>query len=185
LLDSVTVFETTDAARQHLTAAVALPLAEIPATFAGTVVEGRMFIVAPTAYEATWRTLYPTWPWSDREYHRLIVHEVAHRAHELVAIARHGSADAMGPNWFFEGLAVACAGQFADAENPMSKAELQRHIGAGRVPQVSYPFYGRLVRSLAAHYGMQTLLQRSHEAGFPDVLWAGTAAPEPRTPERR
>lgn len=171
LIDSVVVFDSTAAAREGLSKAFEIAVETVPETFSGTVVGNQLFVVAPAAYEATWRTLYAQWPWTAGSYHGLLVHELAHRAHEASAIARKGSADAMGPTWLFEGLAVACAEQFESAGPLMPLDEIKLQVGAGRTPEVSYPLYGEIVRSLAAVYGMRALIERAHEADFPDSLW--------------
>lgn len=168
LINSSIFFESTSAARGHLAEVFEIPVSDTPDTFAGTVVDGRLFVVSRPQYKATWLALYPEWPWSDDAYHQLIVHELAHRAHEVVAIAGTGTADSMGPSWFFEGIAVLCAGQFEGNLPLMDLAEIQAQIGAGRTPVVSYPLYGRLVRSLKAIFGMEVLLKRASEPGFPD-----------------
>ena len=175
LIDSAVVFETTAKAREYLAAQSGIPLASVPTTFAGTVDGQRLFLVSRESYRETWRVLYSEWPWTDSTYRQLIVHELAHRAHEAVAISRYGSADAMGPTWFFEGLAIACAGQFVSDHPPMDRDEIKNAVGAGRTPPVSYPLYGRLVRSLAAEFGVEALVARASHPGFPEELWSGEA----------
>jgi hypothetical protein len=179
LIDSAVVFDTLAAARDHLAAEFGAPPDAIPETFSGTVVGRRLFLVSRRTYREIWRTLYPDWPWTDGTYGQLIVHELAHRAHESVAIARRGSAEAMGPAWFFEGLAVVCAGQFETGKPPLSREEIELLVGPGRTPPVSYPLYGRIVRSLAAETALKTLMARASDPGFPEVLWADRAV---RTP---
>jgi len=172
LIDSATVFETTDAARAYLASEAGIPVESVPATFSGTV-EGRlMFLVSRSAYHRTWDALYREWRWTEAEYRRLIVHELAHRAHEAVVTARFGTADAMGPAWFFEGLAVACAEQFEAPRPPMTLDEVAAAVGGGRTPPVSYPAYGRIVRSLARSVGWRALIEGAGNPGFPDALLA-------------
>lgn len=178
-VDAVTVFASSGAARTALAGAYGVAVDSIPETFSGTVVENRLFLVSRPAYEEIWRSLYPEWPWEDRSYHALIVHELAHRAHELWAIAQRGSADAMGPTWFFEGFAVMCARQFQTDEAPLDLEDLRRLVGAGHVPEVSYPLYGRIVRSLAARYGMSRVIALAAEPRFPDRLLEPQALSEP------
>ena len=129
-----------------------------------------LYLVERDRYREIWKELYPSWPWTGKTYHQLIVHEVAHKAHELIAISRTGSPDGMGPSWFFEGLAAVCAGQFDEGEPPMSWDEIEALVGGGRTPRVSYPLYGRLVRSLAASHDLKELIVRAPEPGFPDTL---------------
>lgn len=172
IIDSVTVFESSSKAREYFVEAYGVPPESFPETFSGTVDGRRLFLISREAYEAIWRKLYPEWPWTDRSYHQLMVHELTHRAHEEVTRARYGSAEAMGPTWFFEGLAVTCAGQFDSDGPPLSLEELKEQVGSGNTPKISYPLYGRIVRSLAAKYGMEALIAGASEPGFPDELWA-------------
>jgi len=172
IIDSVTVFESSPKAREYLAAAYGTPIESIPETFSGTVEGRRLFLVSRGTYQAIWQKLYPEWPWIEQSYHQLIVHELTHRAHEEIAIARYGSAEAMGPTWFFEGLAVTCAGQFDTDKPPLNLEGLKEQVGSGHTPKVSYPLYGRIVRSLAAKYGMKVLIARASEPEFPEILWS-------------
>jgi len=38
-------------------------------------------------YLQIWSQLYPEWPWTAKTYQQLIVHELAHSAHEWIAIS--------------------------------------------------------------------------------------------------
>jgi len=180
LIDSAVVFETTAKAREYLSTQSATPLDSIPETFAGTVDGERLFLVSRESYRESWRALYKEWPWTDATYRQLIVHELEHRAHEAVAISRYGSAEAMGPTWFFEGLAVACAGQFESDQPLMDRDQILQAVGAGRTPPVSYPLYGQLVRSLAAEFGVKALVAHASHPGFPERLWSGQALRKPK-----
>lgn len=172
LIDSVTVFEDRSIAREHVADVLGLAIENLPVSFSGTVAGRRLFLVSRESYQAIWQATYPAWPWAEENYYQLIVHELAHRAHEELALAGFGSAEAMGPIWFFEGLAVVCAGQF-DVEQPnLSIEELIEQLGSGRTPKASYPVYGRVVRSLAAEYGMRELVIKASEPEFPDLLWS-------------
>jgi hypothetical protein len=176
IIDSARVFGSVEEARRTLARAYNVPIEDIPESFSGTVVGRTLYLVSPESYRSIFRATYPGWQWDERSYHALIVHELAHRAHEEVAVTRYGSADAMGPAWFFEGLAVTCARQFETGEPPMSRSELLGHIGPGRTPEVSYPLYGRLVRSLAGSYGMGVIISRAAKSGFPEELLASPGA---------
>ncbi len=172
IIDSITVFDSTSKAREYLATAYSVPIDGIPETFAGTVEGKELFLVSRDTYQETWRKLYPEWPWTDHTYRQLVVHELAHRAHEEIALAKYGSADAMGPTWFFEGLAVTCAGQIENANQLFSREELEKQVGSGHSPPVSYPLYGRIVRALAATYGMKVLIAKASNPDFPEVLWS-------------
>ena len=171
LIDAVIVFDQALQARERLAQELGARPEDIPDTFSGTVAGRTLYVVSRDQYQEVWKRLYHDWAWTGEAYHQLIVHELAHRAHEALALAQFGSADAMGPPWFFEGLAVMCAGQFATGEPPLSRAELERLVG-GSTPPVSYPLYGRIVRSLAAHFELRDLLRRASEPGFPVALWS-------------
>lgn len=180
VIGAVRIFESATAARETMAKEAGVPLEALPETFSGTVDGERLFLVSRESYRRIWGKLYPDWPWTEKTYHQLIVHELAHRAHEMLAIARYGSADAMGPPWFFEGLAVACAGQFESEDPPMRREEIEGLVGPGRTPKVSYPLYGRIVRSLAAEFGMRDLVARAAEPGFPETLWPPSATARPK-----
>ena len=179
MIDSVVLFEKSSDARNYFTRTLGTPPDALPDTFAGTV-EGRtLYLVSREAYRDIWKRLYPEWPWTDGTYHGLIVHELAHRAHEAIAISNLGSADAMGPPWFFEGLAMYCAGQFEEKRPPMTREEIERLVGSASGPPASYPLYAGLVRSLAAEFQLRDLIMRASEPGFPSTLWHASTSPKP------
>jgi hypothetical protein len=173
VIDSVRVFDTPLAARECLSQELEAPLDAIPETFAGTVVESCLFLVSRESYRQIWQHLYPEWSWSERTYRGLIVHEIAHRVHEMIVRERFGTSDAMGPVWFFEGLAVVCANQFEAQPSPLPRDELLQLVGSGRSPAVSYPLYGRIVRTLVAEFGVRRLVLEAAKPDFPEVLWSG------------
>lgn len=177
LVDSVTVFPSPAEARRRLAREHRLPLELIPPTFSGTVVGRALYLVGRDAYERLWRGFYPDQAWSERTYRQLIAHELTHKAHEDWALARFGTVEAMGPAWFYEGFAVACAGQFARGEAPMTPQALRAEVGDGRTPEGSYPTFGRVVRALAAHYGMKAVVEAAARPDFPDSLWTSAARP--------
>ncbi|MBZ5538334.1 MAG: hypothetical protein LAO31_20470 [Acidobacteriia bacterium] len=179
LIESVLVFDSSSKGREYMVREYGAPLKSIPETFSGTVEGRRLLLVSHESYREIWRKLYSEWPWTDKTYHQLIVHELAHRAHEAISISRFGSADAMGPPWFFEGLAVVCAGQFETDQPPMSREEMEKQVGLGRTPKASYPLYGRIVRSLVAEFGMKTLIPKASEQGFPEILWSNQVMHKP------
>ena len=171
MIDSVVLFEKSSDARDYFTRTLGAPPDALPDTFAGTVDGRTLYLVSRDAYRDIWKRLYPDWPWTDGTYRGLIVHELAHRAHEAVAISNLGSADAMGPPWFFEGLAMYCAGQFEEKRPPMTRDEILKLVKAPSGPPDSYPLYAGLVRSLAAEFQLKDLILRASEPGFPESLW--------------
>jgi hypothetical protein len=140
---------------------------QIPDGFSGTVDGDTLLLVDHGGYEAIFRRLYPDEAFGEGEYRRLAAHEVAHRAHELVVIARTGSSDAMGPRWFFEGLALACAGQFA-ASSPgkLSPPEVGALIAKDAEHPLGYPRYAELFRSVARRTPVKELVARAGSADF-------------------
>ena len=168
LIDRAIVFQNVEAARQYMTKLG--DVSNIPATFGGTVIGRTLYLVSEEGFRPSWTKLYPAWPWNERSYRSLIVHELAHRAHADVSIELTGSEDAMGPSWFFEGLAVACASQFVKGETPMDAGEILDEVGAGKKPKTSYPLYGRIVRGLARLVPMKTLVESAADRDFPDKL---------------
>jgi hypothetical protein len=171
LIDKVIIFESAAEAREYFARTKNTSPGRIPATFAGTVDRRTLYLVSREAYRGIWEQTYPDWPWTGGTYHGLIVHELAHRAHESIAIARTGSADAMGPGWFFEGLAVVCAGQFDKKEPLLTQDEIDTLVGGKATPPVSYPLYGRLVRSLSARFALKDLVAKASEPEFPRILF--------------
>jgi hypothetical protein len=176
LIDSVVVFNTHTEARQYLAATFGGKPEDIPETFAGTVLERSLYLVSRQSYQEIWKQLYSEWPWTDSTYLQLIEHELAHRAHESIAISALGSPDAMGPSWFFEGLAIVCAHQFMSGEPLLSKAQIEQQLESDSTPTVMYPMFGRLVRSVLAQSDLKSTLLRAAEPGFPMVLWKDDSA---------
>ena len=171
LVDSVVLFDKSSDARNYFARTLGAAAENLPDTFAGTVDGRTLYLISRDAYRDIWKRLYPEWPWTDGTYRSLIVHELAHRAHEAVAISKMGSAEAMGPPWFFEGLAMYCAGQFEEKRPPMTRDEILKLVRAPSGPPDSYPLYAGLVRSLAAEFSLKDLILRASEPGFPEVLW--------------
>jgi hypothetical protein len=62
----------------------------------------------------------------------------------------------------------------------MGRDELARAAGAGRTPPVSYPLYGRLFRSLAAQFGVKSLVAGASRPGFPEALWPEPGPSKPK-----
>ncbi len=86
----------------------------------------------------------------------------------------------MGPRWFFEGLAIACASQFASPPAPaLSWDELDELIAKDAAKPLSYPFYGQMFRSLAAKFPVKTLVEHAGRAGFPSELRRGGSSQAP------
>jgi hypothetical protein len=128
-------------------------------------------LVDREAYGATFQRMYPREPWSEGEYRRLAAHELAHRAHELIAISTTGSSEGMGPRWFFEGLALACAGQFsASSPGGLSPPEVRALIDQDEREPLGYPRYADMVRSLARTVPFKELVARAGKPDFKETI---------------
>jgi len=169
LVDHAVVFADVADARRSLAAKLGGTPDQIPESFSGTVIERTLYVVAPAAYRATYQQLYPDHAWRPQEYRALIVHEVAHRAHALQATRLFGSEEGMGPGWFFEGLALVCAGQFDEPAPPLTRQELHDLIARDAEKGLGYPAYARIVRALAARFTVRWLVEH---AGRPDFVAA-------------
>ena len=166
VIDRIVIFSNQDAVRLYFKKNYGIAEDQIPDTFAGTIIDRRLLLVNRSEYKSIWKRLYPEWKWTDEEYYKLIKHEMAHAFHENYAVANFGSADAMGPQWFFEGFAVVAAGQFMC--EPMSVKEIQRLFSQKEVfSKPSYPEYGCAVQSLVLHYGLRRVLENAKESEFP------------------
>ena len=170
VIDRAVVYPDAATSRRAMAQLFKIDIDKIPETFGGTVNAKTLYISSEETFHPMWTKLYPEWPWSRQSYRSLIVHELAHRTHARLSFVRTGSEDAMGPPWFFEGLAVMCAGQFAAGEKPMDAAEILSDVGEGRTPKASYPHYGRLVRSLSRFASVKSLVEAAAEPGFPRKL---------------
>lgn len=170
MIDRAVVYSDAGTSRRAMAELFKIDMQKIPDTFGGTVNGKTLYINSEETFRPMWTKLYPEWPWSRKSYRSLMVHELAHRAHAHLSFVRAGSEDAMGPPWFFEGLAVMCAGQFAAGEKPMGIVEILSDVGEGKTPKVSYPHYGRLIRSLSQFVSVRSLVEEAAEPGFPRKL---------------
>jgi len=171
LLASAVVFADLADAKRGLAKHYGMAEESIPDGFSGTVDGTTLFVVSRETYAKTWARLFPQHPWSDDSYRGLLTHELAHRAHALKATALFGSEEGMGPRWFFEGLAIACASQFADPPAPaLTWDQLEELIAKDSAKPLSYPFYGQMFRSVAASFPVKVLVERAGREGFPATI---------------
>ena len=178
LVDHAVVFADVADARRSLAAKLGGTPDQIPESFSGTVIERTLYVVAPAAYRATYQQLYPDHAWRPQEYRALIVHEVAHRAHALQATRLFGSEEGMGPGWFFEGLALVCAGQFDEPAPPLTRQELHDLIARG-IPDFPAP-QARVIHQL--HFELQLHTTASLQTGAENA--AIDMPPRPRVTPR-
>jgi hypothetical protein len=171
IIASAVVFADEAGAKRGLAKHYGIPEESIPDGFSGTVGGTTLFVVSRETFAKTWARVYPEHPWSADSYRGLLTHELAHRAHALKATAFFGSEEGMGPRWFFEGLAIACASQFADPPAPvLTWDQLQELIAKDAAKPLSYPFYGQMFRSVAASFPVKTLVEGAGREGFPAGL---------------
>ncbi|MBP7866788.1 MAG: hypothetical protein KA419_12655 [Acidobacteria bacterium] len=182
LLDTVIVHDDPVVMRRELSRRFGVPESSVPDTFAGTVQGKTLFLVSAPRYEKIYRDLYPEWPWNPAEYRRLAAHELAHAAHARIVRERTGSEDAMGPRWFFEGLAICCAGQFEPAagqDKPLDWAQFMAYVGRDREKVLSYPVYGAMFRALDGKFAVKDLVRQAADPGFPATLEKVGKRPRP------
>lgn len=169
LVDRVVVFPDVAEAKRRLAEHYGIPEDQIPDSFSGTVDGATLFVVSRETYAATYARLYPEQSFSADAYAGLITHELAHRAHALFSQGRFGSEDGMGPTWFFEGLAIVCAGQF-DGAPLLTWPDAHELILRDATAPLGYPRYGQLLRSLAARIPIRWMMERAGEADFVAAL---------------
>lgn len=169
LLTEAKVYDDGTTARRQLARHFQIPVAHVPATFGGTVDGSTLFVVSQEVYRSTWGASFAGYPWAESEHYRLIVHEVAHRAHAITAQKLTGSEEGMGPTWFFEGLAMYCAGQFGNQAD-LTATELRDRLSraqAGKLGSPLYPQYAQIVLTLARRTPIGELVRHAAEAEFP------------------
>lgn len=181
LIDAAVVFADVADARRRLAKHFSVTEDQIPDGFSGTVDGKTLFLVPRAAYERTWARLYPEHPWSSGAYQQLMAHELAHRAHALEAVKRAGSEEGMGPRWFFEGLAITCAGQFAERPLPsLARAPFEALVTSDATQVLSYPLYGQMFTSVAERRPVRWLVEHAGRGDFAARLAAALPpAPAP------
>lgn len=87
---------------------------QLPHYLAGGLHEDELFLLTPNLYREL--VFEPQCAmltnWEVHHYCKLIGHELAHRIHENHCLDTFSSTEAMGPVWFFEGLACFSARQY-------------------------------------------------------------------------
>lgn len=98
---------------------------------------------------------------------RLVAHELVHELHVAVLAAAGRTEAAMGPRWFFEGLAVVGSGQDFDVHAGLAYPDVPSALAdvAEPDPATSYRRYAAAVRLLARKVPLPELVAR---AGDPD-----------------
>jgi hypothetical protein len=176
IVRQVEFFCTADSARRALAAAFGSPESEIPATFSGTVQNATLFLVSPQLYKKNFIQLYGSALWRDDEYEKLMLHELLHSAHELVAKQLFGSEDGMGPPWLFEGLAIVASGQLPVHQSELNQLtvndfnEFLRAAQNGELKSPVYVQYSKFYRFLLRFVSNQWLVQNAGKPDLPDLL---------------
>lgn len=171
VIDTAYIFATVASARSHCATRFGVPETSVPNTFGGTV-DGHVLLAAsPGIYRGTFEKLYGTGQWNRNEYHKLLVHELAHRIHARIAVDLFGSEDGMGPRWFFEGLAIKCAGQFDTGARRRSLGadELRHYIeqdDLDSLPSPVYPIYRRMFDAAASQIPIHSLISHAGDSSF-------------------
>lgn len=173
LIHTAIVFKDQQQAKRRMSARYKISPDKIPDGFSGTV-DGKTLYLLPRAdFKKIYQRLYPDHGWGSWTYRQLATHELAHRAHALIATRLFGTEDGMGPRWFFEGLAILCANQFATPQRPyLTWQELAEKIAQDKKKTLHYPVYRRIFRSLAASFPVKHLVERAGKEGFVDSLEA-------------
>ena len=176
LVRTAVVFDDIEKARDAVARHFGVDPSAVPDSFSGTVDSATLFLVSREIYRNTYERLYPEWPWVDEDYRGLIVHEIAHQAHSRIALSRFGSEEAMGPRWFFEGLAILCAGNFLTSETAVSRLswdQFMAYVEKDAHESLSYPIYGRMIRSLTVSFPVGYLIDHARDKDFPASLREG------------
>jgi hypothetical protein len=166
------VFCARDSARKALAAEFHAAESDIPATFSGTVQNGTLFVVSRDIYEENFMRLYGAAGWSEEEYEKLMVHEMIHSGHEIVAKKLFGTAEGMGPQWLFEGMAIEGSGQLPTSDAELSKVtladfnEFLRKADKDELSPPVYVQYGKFYRYVRRFVSSKWMVEN---AGKPDV----------------
>lgn len=175
LIARATVFADLASARPLVASACGAESGQIPTSFSGTVCGDHLLLIDRASFRRNYERLYPGLGWSEGEYERLATHELAHRGHALVARRLFGSEEGMGPRWFFEGLAIACAGQFpgpAEDEGddgvtrPMDYPAFAKRAAEDAHKVLSYPIYASMFRYLAKRIEPELLIREAGKPAF-------------------
>ncbi len=170
-IDSVEIFDSQQGIWRrlldldHLPATQPMPTAGLTAT-----VEKRILVASsPEEY----RRVAPAYAAADPDsWARVLAHEMIHELHRLIL---HGHDDAMGPEWFYEGLAVFGAGQSIDRGLVYRGAkEALDGVRDTKSPGV-YRRFVAAVRYFAARIPLPEMVERAGKPGF--EAWLSTRAP--------
>lgn len=115
-----------------------------------------LMAVSPAAYAM----IYPQ-GMEENSYARLLAHEMAHRLHVRIL---GGDEDAMGPVWFYEGFAIAAAGQFSRRKPAVTPEEAVRIIR--REARGDYRAYATVMEMVLQKKSLPELVGMAGKPGF-------------------
>ncbi|HEX2339645.1 MAG TPA: hypothetical protein VHI98_04125 [Vicinamibacterales bacterium] len=159
----VEIFETQDALWRRMLQLNQLEDAPRPTDALTAALEsGVLLAVVPEEAEAA----RPEYFRSPDDWVRALAHEIIHRLHVRVL---NGNEDAMGPQWFFEALAVLGSGQSLGedirVDSVEQSLELTRTGGRG-----SYGRYAAALRFLVKRIPLQRIIDNAAAADFEEWL---------------
>ncbi len=145
----------------------------LPGTGPVAAIEGRILLsVTAEAYARA----HPVYAEAPESLARLYAHEMIHRLHVRLL---DGDDDAMGPRWFYEGLAVLGSGQDFDMGHVVYESAEEALAGARETaePTLAYQRYAATLRYFLRHHALGTLVERAGDDGFED--WLSRTSPAP------
>jgi len=167
IVDHVVVFGSAEQMKRRLARRFKMSPDKISDTFSATVHGRTLLVVREEMFKKTYAALYPRPRWDTSTYQRLMAHELAHRVHAMIATELFGTEDGMGPRWFFEGLAITCAGQFPGVEEPyLTWEQLAERVERDNKGIHTYPVYKRMFRSLVTSFPVERLIRTAGKEGF-------------------
>jgi hypothetical protein len=182
IASKVEVYCARESARKALAAEFHAAEANIPATFSGTVQNGTLFVVSREIYKENFTQLYGAPGWGTEEYEKLMVHEMIHSGHEIVAKRLFGTADGMGPQWLFEGMAIEASGQLPTSEAELSKLtlgdfkEFLRKANKDQVSPPVYVQYGKFYRYVLRFVSNKWIVENAGKHDIDDRIQAAIQA---------
>jgi hypothetical protein len=159
--DSVKIFDVKKDFDKALAGVAGLPASTVlPQTYSAALECGVLMAVSPELYAKN----YPPGIEED-SYEKLLAHEMAHRLH--IRILR-GYEEAMGPIWFFEGLAIYAAEQFRETTSEPTKTEIEEILSNSE--RSSYRKYGEVFRFFAKKLSVTDMIEHAAKEGFQEWL---------------
>ncbi|MEZ4237064.1 MAG: hypothetical protein R3F59_13105 [Myxococcota bacterium] len=162
--EGVALFDTPEALWARLAGEAPPPAALPPAALEA----GALLVVTEAGYRAS----SPDRADPPDAWTRLVAHELVHGLQGAVLAADGRPAEAVGPHWFAEGLAVLGSGQDFDTRAGLvyaSAEEALAGVGSGD-PATALTRYAAAVRYFARREPLPALVARAGDPGFEDSL---------------